>query len=370
MATVNVTQDYGAILIGGLLAFSLSGCVNMQFIVYWRLYSDEPYRAKSLVIAIWLLDLCHSALVAVALWDSIIVPYGDFDVLDNIPWSIGPAVELTATITFLVQRLVSHVAYPSLLLLSSRRFQFEVHNKKLTVVIPIVVLASCRLVSASVSMREIIRLQSYAALLNPFPSWVLTFGLSISAVVDIMITTSLCYFLRKNRTMITKLSYGLDNAAHAYSCSSTIHMLDMLTFWTIQNGSITCAATIATLFFWLDMPQNRVFIGLHFVVAKLYANSLLATLNARQQLRNGKQYNSADSRPQPIFFPEDLGNAPVASRSHHGFSPRLDPYQLRVEDLKRGPSIQVNVEHVVESKSDDIINLEPIGGRTEGASAV
>jgi hypothetical protein len=65
MAEVNVTQDYGAMLIGGLLAFrcvinidqqicdlsprSLSGCVNMQFIVYWRLYSDEPYRAKSLV---------------------------------------------------------------------------------------------------------------------------------------------------------------------------------------------------------------------------------------------------------------------------------------------------------------------------------
>jgi hypothetical protein len=54
-----------------------------------------------------------------------------------------------------------------------------------------------------------------------------------------MITTSLCYFLRKNRTMIAKLSYGLDNAAHAYSSSSTIHMLDTLTFWTIQNGSIT-----------------------------------------------------------------------------------------------------------------------------------
>jgi hypothetical protein len=65
MTEVNVTQDYGAMLIGGLLAFrcvinidqqicdlspcSLSGCVNMQFIVYWRLYSDEPYRAKLLV---------------------------------------------------------------------------------------------------------------------------------------------------------------------------------------------------------------------------------------------------------------------------------------------------------------------------------
>jgi len=106
MATADVTPDFGAIFIGGLLAFSLSGCVNMQFIVYWRLYSDEPYRAKLLAVAIWLLDLCHSALVAVALWDSIIVPYGDLGMLDNIPWSVGPAIELTGMITFLVQGLV------------------------------------------------------------------------------------------------------------------------------------------------------------------------------------------------------------------------------------------------------------------------
>jgi hypothetical protein len=35
-----------------------------------------------------LLDLCHSAFVAVALWDSIIVPYGDMEKLDSIPWYV------------------------------------------------------------------------------------------------------------------------------------------------------------------------------------------------------------------------------------------------------------------------------------------
>jgi hypothetical protein len=67
MSQVDVSQDYGAMLIGGLLAFryvatidrkkcgnpfprSLSGCVNMQFIMYWRLYPGEPYHTKSLVV--------------------------------------------------------------------------------------------------------------------------------------------------------------------------------------------------------------------------------------------------------------------------------------------------------------------------------
>lgn len=97
---------------------SLSGCVNMQFFVYWRLYSYESLRAKSLVRKLFyelplfnclhrslqlgtfkrlfaqvrrqynfrLLDLCHSAFVAIALWDSIIMPYSNMDESDNIPW--------------------------------------------------------------------------------------------------------------------------------------------------------------------------------------------------------------------------------------------------------------------------------------------
>ena len=63
-----IAQSYGAIILGGLLAFgcvisldrkmyglpdrsppSLSGCVNVQFIVYWRLYSCDHWRDKSLV---------------------------------------------------------------------------------------------------------------------------------------------------------------------------------------------------------------------------------------------------------------------------------------------------------------------------------
>ena len=68
MTDSEVAKDYGAILLGGLLAFgcvisldrkicdlsdrspySLSGCVNMQFIVYWRSCSGDHWRTKSLV---------------------------------------------------------------------------------------------------------------------------------------------------------------------------------------------------------------------------------------------------------------------------------------------------------------------------------
>lgn len=312
---------YGAMLVGGLLAFGLSGCVNMQFIVYFRVYFRESWRTKSLVIVIWLLDLSHSALVAVALWDSIIATYGDLSKIDTIPWCIGPAIELTALITFLVQSFFAYRIY-------------KLQKKKLTVAIPIVALSLARLIMASITNSEMLKLKSYNTFFQRF-SWIFTFGLILSALVDIMITTFLCYFLRKNRPSFT----------------DTMRIIDTLTFWTIQNGSMTSAAAIATLLCWKIMPSNRVFLGLHFVVAKLYANSLLATLNARKQIWSGKQYTPTNNQPMPIVFLEDYEHGPDSSITQQG-SLRLNTPQPKAVH-KRTKLIEVNVEQNVESKDDD-----------------
>ncbi|KAJ2927036.1 hypothetical protein H1R20_g10065, partial [Candolleomyces eurysporus] len=61
-------------------------------------------------------------------------------------------------------------------------------------------------------------------------------------------------------------------------------MVDTLALYTLENGALTCFAAIASLLCWLLMPHNLIFMGLHFVIAKLYANSLLASLNMRHQL--------------------------------------------------------------------------------------
>lgn len=93
----------------------------MQFIVYCRVYFHESWRTKSLVqnfvfqvCIFWssyaghrnmvrssvllyvrrmptevrLFDLCHSALVASAVWDSIIASDSGLDTLDKIPWYV------------------------------------------------------------------------------------------------------------------------------------------------------------------------------------------------------------------------------------------------------------------------------------------
>ncbi|KIJ07319.1 hypothetical protein PAXINDRAFT_19481 [Paxillus involutus ATCC 200175] len=212
----SVPTDYGPLILGGLIAFSLSGCLSMQFAVYWQIFPEEAWPTKLLVVTTWLLDLCHSAFVAVAIWDSLIVSYGDLSKIDVIPWSVGvsalPPVATTIDEVFAAYSGDnSHDNIPSAKVRywhnewpTTKDLCLSVHKHKFTVAGPVAILAFIRLVAASVSLAEMIRLKHYSAFVRPFPSWVFTLGLILSAVVDIIITTSLCYSLRSNRSSIAR----------------------------------------------------------------------------------------------------------------------------------------------------------------------
>jgi len=194
---------------------------------------------------------------------------------------------------------------------------------------PIALLAFLRLVAASISMGEMLKVKSYTSFDHMFPSSIFTLGLSLSVAVDVMITTILCLFLRLNRT----------------SVSSTNRIIDALTLYTLQNGSITSAAAIASLICWLTMPQNRIFLGLHFVIGKLYANTLLATLNSRKHLRQDRsQATSSGSNPLPVIFPDNFDGGERGYRADRGYSMRLQQFSLR---SKGSPAVQVNVERTI-----------------------
>ncbi|KAG1895024.1 uncharacterized protein F5891DRAFT_932159, partial [Suillus fuscotomentosus] len=221
----------------------LSGCVNMQFIVYCRVYFHESWRTKRMPAEVRLFDLCHSALVASAVWDSIIASDSGLDTLDTIPWYM-------LAISYKDNIILTHP-----LQFAYRIYRLQ--NKKFTVVIPIVCFAFKSLLCTQRDVLSGCALsRSFVVLKQIGFSWIFTMGLSLSTLVDIMITTFMCYFFR--RTLQTDI----------YSSHSTIRIIDALTFWTIQNGSMTSTATIATLICWKVMPQNLIFLGIHFIVAK------------------------------------------------------------------------------------------------------
>jgi len=90
-------------------------------------------------------------------------------------------------------------------------------------------------------------------------------------------------------------------------------IIDSLSLYAIENGLITCVVTIISLICWLTMPRNLVFLGLHFIISKLYANSLLATLNARKRIR-GLSTGPGENHHLPVLFPSSR-RAPTSEQT-------------------------------------------------------
>ncbi|KAG1736993.1 hypothetical protein EDB19DRAFT_1007028 [Suillus lakei] len=152
--------------------------------------------------------------------------------------------------------------------------------------------------------------------------WVFTLGLALSSLVDVLIAVFLCYSLQATRKASSSMDY----------------VINSVILYTFENNSLTSAATVISMICWLVMPNNLIFMGLHFVISKLYANSLLATLNARKQLRQERAHRGL-SGELPLAFP-GLANR---FRSNHRDSSRMDPI---------GTKLEINVEKTVQYEVD------------------
>ncbi|KAJ7360960.1 hypothetical protein DFH08DRAFT_361762 [Mycena albidolilacea] len=142
MSASVIPQTLGAILIGGLFATFLGGIVNLQTILYYRTYKQDPLPVKFLILAVWVLDNLHTGFIWGGLWYFLVQNYGAHDKVDSIPWCIALTVIVTALVTFLVHCFFAH-----------RIFLLSKKNWFMT--IPVLLLTLLRLVAASVSTWEI-----------------------------------------------------------------------------------------------------------------------------------------------------------------------------------------------------------------------
>ncbi|EPQ59990.1 hypothetical protein GLOTRDRAFT_97407 [Gloeophyllum trabeum ATCC 11539] len=268
----DVSKALGAVLLGSLISLGLSGIVSMQSFLYFRTFRADYRRVKATVSVVWGLDLFHSGLICAGAWQYLIESWGNNSTLDTIPIPIALTIIVTAFVTFIVHSFFTH----RVLVLSK-------HNWWICA--PMWILAFFRLVCATTTTGLMISVRSFDTFLNRY-TWIFTLGLATSAAVDVLIAVSLCYFLRSNRTGFGSMDY----------------VIDTIMLYTINNGSLTSISTIISLVCWLAMPHNLIFMGFHFAISKLYANSFLATLNTRESLRSRGQGSSERDYPMPVIF--------------------------------------------------------------------
>ncbi|PPQ96148.1 hypothetical protein CVT26_004783 [Gymnopilus dilepis] len=270
MKVGDISGTYGAILLGALISAFLSGVFAVQCTIYFKFYPRDGKSMKGLVLFVWSdpnILFCETILrsrkqvfgvdphwphlgiyvelPSPELWkDPTCSVHPNHHCCEyNVSFSAGIpdginvklGVVLTAVLTFLTHCLFAQRMYHP---------------------------------SASASGAEMIRLQTYPTFRKHF-RWLFSMGLGLSCALDIMITLSLFFLLRKTRRQSIML--------HS--------IIDSLILYAFEIGTLTSAATVASMLCWVLIDNNLIFLALHFIVGKLYANSLLATLNSRHQLR-------------------------------------------------------------------------------------
>ncbi|KAL4261632.1 DUF6534 domain-containing protein [Pleurotus pulmonarius] len=104
------------------------------------------------------------------------------------------------------------------------------------------------------------------------PDFILAYKLSSSSRVafDVFVTFAMTLTLYRSRSGVKR----------------TDHVITLLIMFTVNTNLLTTLVSIAELVTFIALPKATVYGGLGFLSAKLYFNTLLASLNSREYMRN------------------------------------------------------------------------------------
>ncbi|KAL5483127.1 hypothetical protein ACEPAI_8356 [Sanghuangporus weigelae] len=357
MATVDLRLSFGAMFIGCVISIGFSGIGTLQAYYYFRQYRSRDSRMmKSTVFGAWLLDLVHTVFICQGIWHYLVLSWGNLSELDHLTWyvclnsidarqltsgfirTVGASIAVTGLITFTVQ-----------MFFANRVWRLSKHNVVLTALI--VVLAIVRIGSAFTTTVQMIRLKRFSIFIRDF-RWLFTFGLALSSVIDLIITSALCYYLQGNRTGYS----SIDDVIHR------------LLLYTINNGLLTTFASLLAMVFAAAMPHNFLFLSLHFFIAKCYINSLLATLNSRDTLKKRDE-----SHPMAVHISVEGPDAQPRFLKHHmphirshsgsnGHAPAsaADSFAAGPTTTVESVKVQIDVEQTIHH-DDGEVDISPDG---------
>ncbi|CAL1703733.1 unnamed protein product [Somion occarium] len=280
------------------IALILYGVTTAQAYVYMLNCKKDPWWLKSMVAAVWILETVHTAFMLRQIYYYTIIGFGDFVAISKIDWSIGVST------SFVLGYL------PSLNALSAGFVCGELHRSHCPRVLHTQDLDSERPHRSSYNWtgysagctywlpydfgrihvwpfliyRNVV-LIFRSRLLSPTwvsfqekfaPNLCVEVANGLSASVDGIIAASMIFFLRRSQTGFKR----------------TDGVLRWLMAYSVNTGAIMMIVSISIAITYSKVQGSLVFAGLVTIVSKLYANSFLGTLNARDIVRNKHQASS------------------------------------------------------------------------------
>ncbi|KAM6490014.1 hypothetical protein JOM56_014593 [Amanita muscaria] len=289
MENLSIPTAFGVLLCCSILASFLSGINSLQTIVYYRIYSEDRKSLKALVAAMCLCDLVHTGFVWAGMWFYFIQAFGDVRSTNAVGIFL-PGVTLSASISMAVVHCF-HI-----------RGIFHLSGRNYWIAASLSLLVACRLGGSAAVTTELIRLRDFLLFKTLFDALV-TIGLPLASAVDLLIMTLKLVLLHKGRRQIAGEGVAIRRG--------TKNVIDQLIIYTLEAGSLTAFGIVLCTILWFATPKSLNFLGIFFVIPKLYVNSLMGSLNIRHRLRSMTDNQTAEftTIPPLSMVPESLNSS-------------------------------------------------------------
>ncbi|PBK95770.1 hypothetical protein ARMGADRAFT_1010693 [Armillaria gallica] len=260
-------KTLGSLLIGLIVSSVIYGITCAQIVRYYQRYRSDSTRLKLAVGIVWLSETASQVMMIYALYYYLIRNRTNILALVDINWSLVVPFGTNGLAALIIQVIFARQVY----IMSSK-------NMYITGFIYLMSIA--QFVLAVVVMTK--GLHSAYAIYDRFKVLAPP-AFAITAANDILIALSLSYFLHTHKSGIAR----------------TNGIVNRLIILTINNGALSSILAFAALICLLTAPETMVSIAMNFLLGKAYTNTLLASLNWRQNSRDTLLQQNIPMMPRP-----------------------------------------------------------------------
>ncbi|KIY71352.1 hypothetical protein CYLTODRAFT_369465 [Cylindrobasidium torrendii FP15055 ss-10] len=255
-ALPSLDATVGAAFLGLIFSAILFGVNLLQVYIYYREYPNDWKLYRFSVLGLWTLDAFHLSLTIHAVYYYLINEFGQFLSLQTVVWSFKVQIAINIVIIVAVQMLYT-----------VRIWKLGKHFYKALPWVVMVFVAAGAAVGIAVSYKTA-NISTFAELDGM--AWAVDTSFAVATFIDLVIALTMCYYLQLTRS--------------STEFSGTNTKIGVLIRFVLVSGLATSACSMACLICYLAMPTNLIFIGIEFLLTKLYVVSFLSMLNARKRI--------------------------------------------------------------------------------------
>ncbi|KZV62127.1 hypothetical protein PENSPDRAFT_692796 [Peniophora sp. CONT] len=332
----DIHNTFGAILIGCLISIGILGMTMVQAWFYYDHFPKDPLWLKLVVTAICVVEIVRSTFNCHMVYYYLVQNWGNVLGLNTIVWSLR-TINLTTSIT----KLLGHLFFSWRIYTLSPRGKFRYIATAVAVVPTLLDLST-----AMVAFSYIVRAPNFDQYNQGKQEIISPLAFAVSMTADATVSICLIFVLSRTKT----------------GFSSTNRILNSLIFYAVEVGlvSVLLGAASVALNHYVNSASIRFdYIGVYAVTGNLYANALLATLNARLKLRNDFAVHTTSNLLQVSNEGHEQSPTTFFKRRNASLAQARDAHAHRAVHLQTFVTTTVEVGQDKKSANEGVLSISP-----------